>query len=65
VEQVKNADLAMIQAAPVIPLSQNQATPISCDENPFWLDTGTTVHISPDSKDFYSLKKLNHALFAG
>jgi hypothetical protein len=43
-------------------LMAQQVTPehmsISCDDKPFWLDTGTTVHISPDKRDFYSLRKV-------
>ena len=41
-----------------------QATPefrhmgITSEKRPFWLDTGATMHISPDAQDFHSLQKI-------
>jgi hypothetical protein len=55
--QSKIVDPVVLQATSV-PLAQKWRTHISANENPFWLDTGATVHISPDAHDFYTLRKI-------
>ena len=39
----------------VSPLQQNRCTPISLDYLLFYVDTGATVHISPEKSDFLTL----------
>ena len=39
----------------VSPLQQNQCTPISLEDLPFYVDTGATVHISSEQSDFLTL----------
>ena len=37
------------------PLNQTQCTQLSLDDYPFIVDSGTTVHISPDQNNFLTL----------
>ena len=50
----KPSDVAAISE--ISPINQNNHTPISLDELPFYVDTGATVHISPEKSDFLTLK---------
>ena len=50
----KPSDIAAISE--ISPINQNNRTPISLDDLPFYVDTGATVHISPDKSDFMTLK---------
>ena len=50
----KPSDVAAISE--ISPINQNNHTPISLDHLPFYVDTGTTVHISPEKSDFMTLK---------
>ena len=40
----------------ISPVNQNNCTPISLNDLPFYVDTGATVHISPEKSDFLTLK---------
>ena len=40
----------------ISPVQQKNCTPISVDNLPFYVDTGTTVHISPEKSDFLTLR---------
>lgn len=50
----KPSDVAAISE--ISPINQNNRTPISLDDLPFYVDTGATVHISPERSDFLTLK---------
>ena len=50
----KPSDVAAISE--ISPINQNNRTPISTDDLPFYVDTGATVHISPERSDFLTLK---------
>jgi len=50
---MKPVDIAAISE--VSPLQQNKRTPISLDDLLFYVDTGATVHISPEKSDFLTL----------
>ena len=50
----KPADIAAISE--ISPIQQKNCTPISFDDLPFYVDTGATVHISPEKSDFLTLK---------
>ena len=50
----KPSDVAAISE--ISPVNQNNHTPISLDDLPFYVDTGATVHISPEKSDFLTLK---------
>jgi len=50
----KPSDVAAISE--ISPINQNNCTPISLDDLPFYVDTGATVHISPEKSDFLTLK---------
>ena len=52
----KPVDIAAISE--VSPLQQNKRTPISLDDLPFYVDTGATVHISPEKSDFLTLRPI-------
>jgi hypothetical protein len=54
----------VLQAIPTLPLMQWYIH-ISTDEDLFWLDTGVTVHISPNTRDFYSLCKIQPCSVCG
>lgn len=49
----KPVDVAAISE--VSPLQQNKCTPISLDDLLFYVNTGATVHISPERLDFLTL----------
>jgi len=49
----KPIDIAAISE--ISPLQQNKCTPLSIDNLPFYVDTGATVHISPEKSDFLTL----------
>ena len=49
-------DIAAISE--VSPLQQNKRTPISLEDLPFYVDTGATVHISPEQSDFLTLRPI-------
>jgi hypothetical protein len=38
---------------------QTQSIPILNESNPFWMDSGASVHISPDQNDFITLKTVS------
>lgn len=42
----------------IAPLQQNRRTPISTDSHLFYVDSGATVHISPDQSDFITLRPI-------
>ena len=50
----KPSDIAAISE--ISPVQQKDRTPISVDEFPFYVDTGATVHISPEKSDFLTLR---------
>ena len=50
----KPSDVAAISE--ISPINQNGRTPISLDDLPFYVDTGATIHISPEKSDFLTLK---------
>ena len=52
----KPIDIAAISE--VSPLQQNKRTPISLKDLPFYVDTGATVHISPEQSDFLTLRPI-------
>jgi hypothetical protein len=39
-------------------INSNSHTKLSSDVGPFILDLGTTIHISPDTSDFFELKAI-------
>ena len=47
-----------IAALSVLPGNHQSMRSFSLETHPFYCDTGTTVHISPDKSDFYSLRPL-------
>ena len=47
-----------IAALSVLPGDHQSTKSFSLKTHPFYCDTGTTVHISPDKSDFYSLRLL-------
>ena len=49
----KPIDIAAISE--ISPLQQNKGTPLSLDNLPFYVNTGATVHISPEHSDFLTL----------
>ncbi|RDB23168.1 hypothetical protein Hypma_009671 [Hypsizygus marmoreus] len=50
----------------IAPLQQSKSTPIvSLDEFPFYLDSGATVHISPDKTDFLTLHAIPPRVIKG
>ena len=51
-------DFAALSASDTSPLSQTNHTIISTDTHPFWLDSGATIHISPERSDFTSLRSV-------
>ena len=42
----------------ISPLQLNKRTPLSLDDLPFYVDTGVTVHISPEHSDFLMLRPI-------
>ena len=50
----KPSDIAAISE--ISPIQQKNRTPISFDDLPFYVDTGATVHISPEKSDFLTLQ---------
>lgn len=42
----------------IAPIQQNSCTLISLNDLPFYVDTGATVHISPEKSDFLTLKPI-------
>ena len=52
----KPVDIAAISE--VSPLQQNKRTPISLEDLPFYIDSGATVHISPEKLDFITLRPI-------
>ena len=52
----KPFDIAAISE--IAPIQQNNRTLISLDDLPFYVDTGATVHISPEKSDFLTLKPI-------
>ena len=50
----KPSDVAAISE--ISPINQNSRTPISLNDIPFHVDTGSTIHISPEKSDFLTLK---------
>jgi hypothetical protein len=51
-----------IHTSDISPISQSNNTPISTDSHPFWMDSGTSVHVSPDRTDFLTLKAVTPLL---
>ncbi|HEV7736901.1 MAG TPA: hypothetical protein VGO47_05955, partial [Chlamydiales bacterium] len=54
-----------LNASEITPLSQRSRTAIDTTENPFWVDTGASVHISPNKNDFISLYPIPPKLVGG
>ena len=52
----KPIDIATISE--ISPLQQNKRTPLSLDDLPFYINTGATVHISPEHSDFLTLRPI-------
>ena len=52
----KEFDVAAISE--ISPIQSNKRTPISLDDLPFYVDTGATVHISPEQSDFLTLRPI-------
>ena len=52
----KPIDVAAISE--VSPLQQNKRTPVSLEDLPFYVDTGATVHISPEQSNFLTLRPI-------
>ena len=52
----KPFDIAAVSE--IAPIQQANCTPISIDDLPFYVDTGATVHISPEQSDFLTLKPI-------
>jgi hypothetical protein len=44
--------------ATIAPLQQTKRTAISLDTHPFYVDSGATIHISPDQSDFQTLRAI-------
>jgi hypothetical protein len=42
----------------IAPLQQTKRTAISLDTHPFYVDSGATIHISPDQSDFQMLRAI-------
>lgn len=53
VAHTKPIDMAAISE--ISPLQQNKRTPLTLDDLPFYVNTGATVHISPEHSDFLTL----------
>jgi hypothetical protein len=49
----KPSDIAVLSE--ISPIHKKNRTPISVDNLPFYVDTGATVHISPEKSDFLTL----------
>ena len=52
----KEFDIAAISE--ISPIQSNKRTPISLGDLPFYVDTGATVHISPEQSDFLTLRPI-------
>jgi len=52
----KPFDIAAISE--IAPIQQNNCTPISLNNLPFYINTGATIHISPEKSDFLMLKPI-------
>ncbi|HEV7735895.1 MAG TPA: hypothetical protein VGO47_00765, partial [Chlamydiales bacterium] len=48
----------ILNASEIVPLSQKSKTIISITIGPFWLDTGASIHISPNKDDFITLRRI-------
>ncbi|HEV7738298.1 MAG TPA: hypothetical protein VGO47_13115, partial [Chlamydiales bacterium] len=48
----------ILNASELVPLSQKSRTTISLLISPFWLDTGASIHISPNRDDFITLRQI-------
>jgi hypothetical protein len=55
-KHTKPVDIAAISE--ISPLQQNKRTPLTLDDLPFYVDTGATVHISPEQSDFLTLRPI-------
>jgi hypothetical protein len=64
-DQTKVNMPTVMQAVSISTLPPKQQAPISCNKNPFWLDTGATVYISPNADDFYLLRKVTLHIVQG
>lgn len=53
----KPSDIAAISE--ILPIQQKNCTPISFNDLPFYVNTGATVHISPEKSDFLMLQPTN------
>ena len=53
----KPSDVAAISE--ISPIQQTNRTPISFEDLPFYVDTGATVHISPERSDFLTLRPIS------
>ena len=49
----KPSDVAALSE--ISPIQQTNCTPISLEDHPFYVNTGATVHISPEKSDFLTL----------
>lgn len=49
----KPSDMAVLSE--ISPIQQTNHTPISFKDLPFYVDTGATIHISPEKSDFITL----------
>jgi transposase InsO family protein len=64
--QTKHAvSAAALQAVPTLSTVTSQCAHPTAGEDSFWLDTGATVHISPNAGDFHSLRKVTPRLVRG
>ena len=52
----RDFDVAAISE--IAPLQQSKRTLLSIDNPPFYVDTGATVHISPEQSDFMTLRPI-------
>ena len=63
--QSKNSNSTGYQASSLSSFTDTKQKPINFDSGPFWLDTGASVHISPDPSDFYSLRLIPQRAIKG
>ena len=70
-ETSTSIDWAINQTSPndnaltVTPLNQTQRTRVNLDNHPFYVDTGATVHISPNRSDFLTLTSITQRSVKG
>jgi hypothetical protein len=53
----KPSDIAAISE--ISPIQQTNRAPVSFEDLPFYVDTGATVHISPERSDFLTLRPIS------